>query len=421
MSPYQSGRIDPVELLQASGRKVMRLAAVLVVAIFGLYCAFNMVEHVDQNQIMAIQYPNGHIGWFLNGGYHLQMFGKVVKYPKRSQLWFEVKKDDRGNVLSDTTFKVKFNDGGHGFISGSMSYEMPAAEKYLTALYQKYGTAEAIEKDLVGTVVNKAIYMTGPLMSSKESYAERRNDLVSLVEDQTSNGTYQTENQEKEVTDPFTNEKRTMTVVHLRVGEDGNYLRQEISPLKEFGIRTYNFSIKSLDYDEKVEKQIQTQQDAVMQVQTAIAQAKQAEQAAITAAKNGEAEAAKAKWEQEVIKAQAVTEGQQKLEVAQLDAKSAEQFKIAETLRGEGEGARRRAVMQADGALEKKLNAWIQVNQFYADAIKNHPGNWVPSIQMGSSAGLGGGGNAAELIQLFTAKTAHDLSLNLDLPGDTKH
>lgn len=421
MGPYQSGRIDPVELLQASGRKVMRLAAVLVVAIFGLYCAFNMVEHVDQNQIMAIQYPNGRIGWFLNGGYHLQMFGKVVKYPKRSQLWFEVKKDDKGNILSDTTFKVKFNDGGHGFISGSMSYEMPAAEKYLTALYQKYGTAEAIEKDLVGTVVNKAIYMTGPLMSSKESYAERRNDLVSLVEDQTSNGTYQTENQEKEVTDPFTNEKRTMTVVHLRVGEDGNYLRQEISPLKEFGIRTYNFSIKSLDYDEKVEKQIQTQQDAVMQVQTAIAQAKQAEQAAITAAKNGEAEAAKAKWEQEVIKAQAVTEGQQKLEVAQLDAKSAEQFKIAETLRGEGEGARRRAVMQADGALEKKLNAWIQVNQFYADAIKNHPGNWVPSIQMGSSAGLGGGGNAAELIQLFTAKTAHDLSLNLDLPGDTKH
>jgi regulator of protease activity HflC (stomatin/prohibitin superfamily) len=411
---------DPISnLAQAGGRKLMLLALVVVFGIVGLYCAANMVEHVDQGQIMAIQYPSGNLGWFENGGYHMQWFGRVVKFPKRSQLWFTIEKDDKGNIVSDTSFKVRFNDGGHGFISGSMAYEMPSDIQHLTALYQKYQTPDAIAKDLVGTVVGKSIYMTGPLMSSKESYAERRNDLVSLIEDQAANGIYQTDTQDKDVTDPLTGDKRTVTVVHIKVGQDGNYLRQEASPLKEFGIRTYNFSIKSLDYDDKVEKQIQTQQDAVMQVQTAIAQAKQAEQAAITAAKNGEAEAAKAKWEQEVIKAKAVTEGQQKLEVAQLDAKAAEQFKIAETLRGEGEGARRRAVMQADGALEKKLEAWIQVNGFYAEAIKDHPGNWVPTIQMGSG-GLGGGGNAADLIQLFTAKTAKDLSLSLALPGETQ-
>lgn len=413
-------QMDPIALIQASGRKILRLALVVVLAIFGLYSSFNMVEHVDQDKILAIQYPSGQIGWFQDGGYHLQWFGRTTKFPKRSQLWFEIKKNDKGEVESDSSFKVRFNDGGHGFISGSMAYEMPADTPHLTALYQKYGSSEAIEKDLVGTVVGKSIYMTGPLMSSKESYAERRNDLVSLIEDQAANGIYQTETREKDMADPLTGDKRTITIVTLRVGGDGNYLRQEVSPLKEFGIRTYNFSIKSLDYDDKVEKQIQTQQDAVMQVQTAIAQAKQAEQAAITAAKNGEANAAKAKWEQEVIKAQAVTEGQQKLEVAQLDAKAAEQFKVAESLRGEGEANRRRAVMSADGALEKKLNAWVTVNQYYADAIKNHPGDWVPRVQMGGG-GMGGGGNAAELMQLFTAKTAKDLSLSLDLPGETRH
>lgn len=405
---------DVADLIQASGRKLLRLAGLAVLAIVAIYFAFNSVEHVDQDQVMVIQYPNGGLTWFQNGGFHLQWFGKVTKFPKRSQYWFSAK-DDQGDKV-DQSIKVRFNDGGQGNISGSVAWEMPTDSSHLNALYQKYGNAHAIEQDLVRTVVEKSVYMTGPLMSSKESFAERRNDLIRFIEDQIANGIYQTETIESQITDDMTGEKRTVNVVRLKEG-NGQILRQETSPLRDFGIHTFNLAVNNIDYDGAVEQQIKQQQAAIMQVQTAIAQAKQAEQAAITAAKNGEAEAAKAKWEQEVIKAQAVTEAQQKLEVSQLDAKAAEQFKIAETLRGEGEAARRKLVMQADGALEKKLNAWIQVNQFYADAIKNHPGDWVPKVQMGGTEGQGGG-NAASLINLFTAKTARDLSLSLNLPGE---
>ena len=99
-------------------------------------------------------------------------------------------------------------------------------------------------------------------------------------------------------------------------------------------------------------------------------------------AKKGEADAARAKWEQEVIKAKMVTEAQQKLEVAQLDTPAAEQFKRAETLRGEGEGARRRLVMEADRALEKKLQTYSEVSKLYASAIKDYKGHWVPGVVM---------------------------------------
>lgn len=414
-SRFDQDTTNVADLVQASGRKIMRLAGIVVLAIVAIYFACNSIEHVDQDQVMVIQYPNGSMSWFQNGGFHLQWFGKVTKFPKRSQYWFSVK-DDQGDKV-DQSIKVRFNDGGQGNISGSVAWEMPTDTNHLNALYQKYGNAHAIEQDLVRTVVEKSVYMTGPLMSSKESYAERRNDLIRFIEDQIANGIYQTETVESQVTDDMTGEKRTVNVVRLKE-TNGQILRQENSPLRDFGIRTFNLAVNNIDYDGAVEQQIKQQQAAIMQVQTAIAQAKQAEQAAITAAKNGEAEAAKAKWDQEVIKAQAVTEAQQKLEVSQLDAKSAEQFKIAETLRGEGEAARRKAVMAADGALEKKLAAWVQVNQFYADAIKNHPGDWVPKVQMGGGTGLGGGGNAAELINLFTAKTARDLSLSLNLPGE---
>jgi len=38
-------------------------------------------------------------------------------------------------------------------------------------------------------------------------------------------------------------------------------------------------------------------------------------------------------------------------------------------LRGKGEGARRRLVMEADGAQEKNLQAYIKVSKLYASAI----------------------------------------------------
>jgi hypothetical protein len=88
---------------------------------------------------------------------------------------------------------------------------------------------------------------------------------------------------------------------------------------------------------------------------------------------------------------------------------------MAETLRGEGEAARRKLVMEADGALEKKLEAYIEVSKYYADAIARHQGAWVPSIIMGGSDGKTGA-SAMDLISLLTAKAAKDLSLDVN-PG----
>jgi len=53
-----------------------------------------------------------------------------------------------------------------------------------------------------------------------------------------------------------------------------------------------------------------------MDVATAMANSRKAEQDALTVAKQGEAAAAKAKWAQEAVKAQAVTQAQQEKEVA---------------------------------------------------------------------------------------------------------
>jgi regulator of protease activity HflC (stomatin/prohibitin superfamily) len=296
---------------------------------------------------------------------------------------------------------------------------MPVDDTHLTLVHTRYGSEPAIEQQLIRTVVEKSVYMTGPLMSSKESYAERRNDLLQYIEDQVQNGVYRTETQQERQPDPMTGQLKTINVVKL-VTLNGQILRSDESPLRAFGIKTFNPSINEIRYDPTVEAQITAQQKAIMDVQTAVAEAKKAEQAAITAEKSGQAEAARAKWEQEVIKAKEVTAAQQRLQVAELDAEAAAQKKKKDVLEGEGEATRRQLIMNADGALDHKLATYLEVQRVYADAIKGYQGNWVPSVVMAGSGQGGSTNGAMALLDLIGAKTAMDMGLDLKTGGAAK-
>ncbi len=411
------------ELDRISGmslKKMFALGILAVCIIVILIFSGSLVEHMNANEIMVIQSPvKGILTWYTTPGIKWQGFGTPTKYIKREQFWFSIKKDQ--GKRGDESIKIRFNDNSHASISGSVAWEMPTDANLLTALHVKYGSQHAIEQQLIRTVIEKSVYMTGPTMSSTESASERRNELLNLIEDQIQRGVYMTETVEEKKPDPITGVPKTFKVAKIVVNKAGVPQRVEASPLTDFGIKTFNLSINEVKYDDAVEKQIQQQQAALMQVQIAVAKAKEAEQEAITVAKKGEAEAAAAKWKQEVIKAQMVTEAEQKLRVAELDKKSAEQTKQKDILLGEGEGAKRRIIMEADGALAIKLDAWVKVNERYAQAMEKYTGAWVPQFQMGT----GGGGTsnnmgAQQLIDLFTAKTARDLGLDTTMKPQPK-
>lgn len=379
---------------------VAALAAVLVVAMAG-----ELVEHLDAQEVMVIQSLSGKLDVYDTPGYHPQWFGKVTKYPRRSSYEFQA--------------PIRFNDGAQAKMHGSIQFEIPTDAPTLVTLHSKFGSAQTLQGQLVERVIDKAIYMSGPLMSSKESYAEKRNALITYVEDQITHGVYQTRQHDVKTTDPITGAEKTITAVEIVADDKGMPRRQEEPILAPFGIKTFNFTISELNYDATVEAQIRGQQQITMDVQTAIATAKKAEQQAITVAKEGEAAAAKAKWEQEVIKAKAVVEAQQALEVAQLDTKKAEQEKMAKILRAEGESEYKRKIIVADGALEQKLAAYREVQAAWAQAFAAYKGPaLVPSVVMAPREGAAGGATGAQaLIDMLSAKTARDLALDLSVPA----
>ena len=230
-----------------SSRKIMSVVIGVVVALILFIGSFKMFEYLDAKEIMVIQSPlSGELTWHLAQGVKYQGFGSVTKYPKRAQFWFSSASDQ--GKKDDQSMEARFNDGGKGWISGSLAWEMPTAVQYLTPLHQKYGSSEAIEYQLVRTVIEKSVYMTGPLMSSMESYATRRNELLNLIEDQAVRGVFKTETYQEKQKDQMTGQEKTVSVVKIIKDEMGNILRQDRSPLAGFGIRVFNLFINKIKY-----------------------------------------------------------------------------------------------------------------------------------------------------------------------------
>lgn len=387
--------------------------------VFGgtLLCAspiliMNLWENLDAHEIMVLQSPmSGELSVYTDPGIKYQGFGKVEKYPRRKLYSFI---DESPKLGDDNSKKVRFNDGGHANLSGSVSWEMPLDAQNIIAIHKQFGNAEGVEQQAVAKMIDSAVYLAGPLMSSTESSGERRAELVQYINDQAMNGVYMTRVVEKEIVDAVTQEKHTASATEIVLNKEGIPRRQQGSILSEFGIKLMPLSITNLDYDQIVQKQIAERQNATTQVQISIAKAKRAEQDAITAAKEGEAKAAEEKWKQEAIKAQKVTEAEQNRDVAVLAAQEAEAWKKEQILRGEGEAQRRQLVMTADGALDKKLDAYIQVQKTWADAFSKYTGAMVPSMQMGSTGSNSSAmGNAQGFVDLMTMKAAKDLSLDV--------
>lgn len=369
-------------------------------------CFFWMWETVGASEICIVQYPNGTLEVYNTPGIHWQGFGSVHTYKKSFQYSFD-KEDDK-------TIQVRFNDGGHGQISGSCRIDLPTDKEQMKQIHIKFSSQEGVENDLVRKVLDKAVYFTGTLMSSKESSSSRRNDLITFISDQADYGVYRTRQKEVKANEEGMDSNKIVTVVEILKDTSGKPLRQEISPFSQYHLAFGNLSINHLDYDSAVEKQIKAQQELAMQVQTSMAEAKTAEQKLYTVQKQGEANAAAAKWEQEKIKATEVTKAEQQLEVQKLATQTAELYKQQQILEGEGEAEKKRLIMNANGALDAKLAAYVAIMGEAWKAIGSYTGNWVPTYVSGGT-GSGGANGAFSMMESLNVMMLKSLGLDMSI------
>jgi hypothetical protein len=68
--------------------------------------------------------------------------------------------------------------------------------------------------------------------------------------------------------------------------------------------------------------------------------------------------------------------------------------------------------MQANGALDQKLQAYVEVNRLWSSAFANFKGSLVPAYVAGGSGG-NGVNQVQDFMQLQTMKAAKDLGVDV--------
>ena len=345
----------------------------------------------------------GELTCIMEPGMYGQFFGDIHTYSEAETFYFTA--DTETGERRNQSLPSRFNDGAKASVSGSLRVILPQDCDKLLNLHRKFHSMEGVMDKLVLPAVRKALFNTGPHMSAGESYAERRGEFAMLAEDQLKFGVIMVDKHEETQMDPITDEPKKVWVLFKRSCTEptspsciGGFIRDH-SAFSQFGVDITNFVIDGIEYPDAVLEQIEAQRKARMNIITQQAEAKEADARAAKAEAEARAQIAETRAAEEVKKTQIV-----------VAAEAAELEKKANIARGEGEAARRRAVMQADGALERKLAAFVEAQKAWAQAYSQRP---VPSMIMGGDTNTDGG--AVEFSQAMQLLVAKELGLDLGL------
>ena len=368
--------------------------SIIGLVLFFLFTIGAWVEECDKSKIYVNQYPvTGEYKVWSDGGMQWQLWGNIHEYNKTSQVEFTgVQKDSTGYVAVGDNHgaTITFNDKGRGFIIGSLRVVLPTDFAHMAKIQQEFGGENALINTLIKPTLYKVVISCGPLMSSLESVSETRTDLIQYITDQLNDGVYKTKSNKIKVVNELTGDTETVAKAEILVDKDGNYLRQENSPFKQYGITCNLVSITDIKYDGATQQQIDAQKAANLAVITSKTKSLEAIQRTVLVTEQGKQNAEAAKWKQEEIKAKEVTKAQQEYEVAKLEAMKAEE--VARKVRAEGEAkaAANRALVAAgltpiDAATIKK-ETMIGI----AKELANSKIEWVPKIIVNGGNGTNG-------------------------------
>lgn len=417
--------------MNKGNKKNLGFIIIGIVLVVGFLFSSALVETVEKGTYQVKQAAvTGNMSAKLTPGLWAQFFGDIEVWPKADTFFFT--SDTKEGDAMDQSIEVRFVDGSICNISGTLRIMLPSSESEAIALTTVRGhkTYNDVESKLILPTVRNVLRLTANLMTARDSYSAKRADFITFARDQIVNGMYQTATEQRMVKDLISGEmvSKTFKIIKTIDGKPGSTPLYHLNPLAGTGITLANFEIKTFVYDDKVKDQIATQQEALMAVETAKAKAQEAEQNKLTIEAQGKADVAKARYEKmeekvravvdaEKIKEVQVIAGEQRKAVAVLDKEAAIEKKQEQILLGEGEAERKRLVLAADGALEKKLATYERVMDSWADAYAKRK---VPSVMMGGSGGNGVDTNALSMSEVMSLMAMKQLGLDLTVPSGAK-
>lgn len=377
---------------------------------------------IDNGEYAVVKSFNGNTkiidqpGWFVN-------YGTETFYPDYMTLDFGG--DGQTASMNISPVPVKYAEGGMGTIKGNVQIQLPLDNANRMKLHEKFGSKHAFIGQLVQNATGEALTFTAGLMESQEAYMTHRAQFRTYAKDQLTKGLYRTQMEQMTRQDSKGEDVVTFKAVPLK--KDGQYLRQDSSPLEDFGVVVTQFNIQDWDFEKATMNRIAEKRDAENKVITSRARTETAEQekkeAEAIAEKNkaikeGEAEASAAVQvveanrdkELAIIAAQRKVEEakelknqrEAELEAAELEAQAIEVMSIAEA---EAADRKIKAGGQLSAEQQTRIAIATELGRSFAAAQR-------PNVVVGGEGTNGEltGTSLDSFLQSMTAATATNLS-----------
>ena len=389
-----------------------KLHTTILAGVLGLFVIMSTIGINDNGYRTVVQLPNGTTFVKFTPGMYFSLFGSTEEY--------------QDVVSQPLKGQVRYQDGGTGSVDGIVRVALPNDEGSMLKLHRAVRSVEGFRTKILKPEVRQALNLTAGLMTSEEAYTVKRSDYVTWADEQLSNGPYETVLTDKTVktTDGKTQTKKVPTIAL----DNKQQPIHQASSFADYSLSVTGFQITDWDFEPKTLKQIADKRAAEMAIITAKANADKAvwQQKEIKA--NGEKEvervryaelqiAEKATIEATRVKDVAVIRANQQvqtnteaLEAAKVDAETAKQEAMATKTRADAEAYAKKAVIMADGALDKKLKAFVSTQTVWADAYARRN---VPSMVMGGGSDqAGGNADTSQFMAMMQALTAKQLVLD---------
>lgn len=403
-------------------KKTIVLAVFSIIMIV-LFLIINPFSWNDAGNRTVVERTTGEqIVQFAPGIFYAGFFAKEKEWPNQISVTYQEVAADlqlEDNGIEVGQIMIRFSDATTANVKGITQFILPSDEKEMILIHNTHRTPQSLVVKRLAPYTKECLQSSAQLMSSEKHYGGGRAQMAQDFMDQLKEGVYLLRTEENVVFDSLEAEKKRIYQTEIQIDAKTSLPKRKLSSIKEYGITVADAAITDVDYEDKVDDKLIKIIDAVTKSSISKQELMTAQQQTLTAKAKGEQALVEIEYQQKQEQTKQVVEAQTKVKVAEQDKlqqKIAYEGAILEAKKikelADAQAYARKRIMEADGALEMKLNAQIEVQKAWADAFSKYTGAIVPQFQTG--AGVNGNGNGAlSFMEIITAKTAKDFALEL--------
>lgn len=397
------------------------VVGVLFVLFLVFFLIINPFSWNDAGNRTVVERTTGEqIVQFAPGIFYAGFFAKEKEWPNQISVTYQeavAKLEVEDNGIEVGQIMIRFSDATTADVRGITQFILPSDEKEMVLIHNTHRTPQSLVVKRLAPYTKECLQSSAQLMSSEKHYGGGRAQMAQDFLDQLKEGVYLLKTEESVVYDSLESERKRVYQTEIQYDAKTLAPKRKLSSIKEYGITVADAAITDVDYEEKVDEKLVKIIDAATKSAISKQELMTAQQQTLTAKAKGEQALVEIEYQQKQDQTKQVVEAETKVKVAEQDKlqqKIAYEASILEARKikelADANAYARQRIMQADGALELKLKAQVEVQKVWADAFSKYTGAVVPQIQTGSGPTTNG---ALSFMDIMTAKTAKDFALDL--------